>query len=698
MNLFITPFFPSSTMLLRSLHLQNIRSYTEESISFPEGSLLLAGDIGSGKSSLLLAVEFALFGTRRGELSGSSLLRHGAQKGSVTLTAEIADKEVTITRTLKRSGSSITQESGTLTIDGSTFEGTTQELKARMLELLNYPESLLRRRNSLFRYTVYTPQEEMKKILYESPEERMETFRKLFYMDRYKRARENAGLLLRDLRRDAKEISVKVEELTRHITAGAELPERVRTIREGLTTKKAQLVEAEKKVKTLKEEQGSLEKQRFLFEELQKRRAILSTRIEESKRRETEIVNERGFLSKRIEETETKLSPLDVDPKVLSEEEERLKSYSQKLSEKEKKLFVATSNHKATIERSKDLIDRIGSLDNCPTCRQKVDEDHKAHIRADEEARIKKAEEELAKLDTMSKEIQTHRERFEQKKRDLLEKQKLIEANKMKVKVLQELKARRVIQEKTLEDLKKKIDEFALQERKLAKELEEGSVDEEHFQKLRKKLEEASLVEHRLSISFAEMKKDEETITVELTRLNKMKEEIKSKRAKNLATNQRINWLEKGFIGLAYTIEKALFSSVYTIFNEAFRNWFSMLMEDESLTVRLNAEFSPIMIQNEYETSVENLSGGEKTSVALAYRLALARVVNDFMTNLRTRDILILDEPTDGFSSEQLDRIREVLDQLKLRQVIIVSHEPQMEGFVDHVIRIRKDGHESRFE
>jgi DNA repair exonuclease SbcCD ATPase subunit len=38
----------------------------------------------------------------------------------------------------------------------------------------------------------------------------------------------------------------------------------------------------------------------------------------------------------------------------------------------------------------------------------------------------------------------------------------------------------------------------------------------------------------------------------------------------------------------------------------------------------------------------------------------------------------------------------EVLDQLQLQQILIVSHEQQMEGYVDHVLRIAKTGHESR--
>ena len=67
-----------------------------------------------------------------------------------------------------------------------------------------------------------------------------------------------------------------------------------------------------------------------------------------------------------------------------------------------------------------------------------------------------------------------------------------------------------------------------------------------------------------------------------------------------------------------------------------------MLMEDENIDVRVDEEFTPVIIQNNYETDITNLSGGEKTSVALAYRLALNKVINDLINNIKTKDLIIL--------------------------------------------------------
>jgi DNA repair exonuclease SbcCD ATPase subunit len=65
------------------------------------------------------------------------------------------------------------------------------------------------------------------------------------------------------------------------------------------------------------------------------------------------------------------------------------------------------------------------------------------------------------------------------------------------------------------------------------------------------------------------------------------------------------------------------------------------------------------------------------------------------ISTIKTKDLLILDEPTDGFSSHQLDKVREVLEALNSKQTIIVSHESKMESFVDHIIKIRKQEHAS---
>ncbi len=74
-------------MILEAIKIGNIRSIKTMNLTFPRTTMLFYGDIGSGKSSVLKAIEFALFGTlKSGDLSGDSILRRGENKAFVELT------------------------------------------------------------------------------------------------------------------------------------------------------------------------------------------------------------------------------------------------------------------------------------------------------------------------------------------------------------------------------------------------------------------------------------------------------------------------------------------------------------------------------------------------------------------------------------------------------------------------------------
>ena len=122
-------------MQLISLQLENIRSYSNEKISFSTGKVLLQGDIGSGKSTILLAIEFALFGVMRGLLSGTALLRHNKKRGSVTLEFKADGHHIFIKRALKRSKNSVEQDEGVIIIDEVVHNLTPTELKMKILKI-----------------------------------------------------------------------------------------------------------------------------------------------------------------------------------------------------------------------------------------------------------------------------------------------------------------------------------------------------------------------------------------------------------------------------------------------------------------------------------------------------------------------------------------------------------------------------------
>jgi len=199
----------------------------------------------------------------------------------------------------------------------------------------------------------------------------------------------------------------------------------------------------------------------------------------------------------------------------------------------------------------------------------------------------------------------------------------------------------------------------------------------------------------QLEVKNASQKKELEMKQEFIGSINKEMQE-KNIIVKNIQEQIKLKaWLDNFFLNLMQTMERYVLNSILKEFNEYFKEWFDMLIEDENISVRLDDSFTPLIEQNGYENYIQNLSGGEKTSVALAYRLALNKVINDFVSTIRTKGLLILDEPTDGFSSNQLDKLRDVLMQIKSKQIILVSHESKLESYADNIIRISKEHHVS---
>ena len=131
-------------MILRELSLQNFRSYGSSAtkIELDKGVLLFEGDIGSGKSSILYAIEFALFGM--GELEARSMLRSSANTAKVELEFGVGTGEYKITRTIERKRGSKTttiQTRGWIEEPrGKVSEFSPTELRSRILQILNFKE------------------------------------------------------------------------------------------------------------------------------------------------------------------------------------------------------------------------------------------------------------------------------------------------------------------------------------------------------------------------------------------------------------------------------------------------------------------------------------------------------------------------------------------------------------------------------
>ncbi len=616
-----------------------------------------------------MALDFALFGIRKGELSGSDLLRHGKDEGSIELELAVDSKNMKIKRGLKR-GNSISQENCILTVNGLSETITPMELKAKILEMLGYPQELLKKNKPIFRYTVYTPQEEMKRILTDA-ENRLEILRKIFGIDKYGIIRSNARLFLTELRSMKRELEAYSKDLETKKLEKGELQTLFTSIASQLSGTKNRLaainMQYEEKTKII----NQMKKELNEFRKIQLAMAKKESELKALKSKAEDITLELSNIDTKIQFNINLVEePLNSDINSVIG--------AIKMLETDRDGMLQNI---AVLDAETDKLSAIYSKGVCSFCGQAVTDpaSFKQHIVERKEKRqeilvgIKQADEQLTSLKSRKSEL----EKFHAIK-------------------------------KTVEDLKRWKTDKQEEARRTALSMTEteaaylhlknSSVQYEHlesdFEAAEPELVTIQKEKTELEKSLSRLEQQKEDMGLRLAVLGKEIIEKEAARKGIDRINSLLAWFDN-FILLMENIEKHVLLTVQREFDQYFQHWFSILMGD-TLAVRIDESFSPVIEQNGYETSFENLSGGEKTSVSLAYRLALNKVINTLIAEIRTKDLLILDEPTDGFSTDQLDRVRDVINALDLSQIILVSHEPKIETYVESVIRIHKENHVSR--
>jgi len=674
-------------MLLKKLKIKNIRSYKEQEIDFPEGSTLLMGDIGSGKTSVLLAIEFALFGLQPGQ-KGNALLRNNETEAQVTLEFEVDGQNVIIERGLKKGSKSMAQSDTAITINNERFEGSVTEVKNKILAVLNYPPEFAKKTNDLYRFTVYTPQEEMKQIIRESNDVRLNTLRHVFGIDKYKRIEENIDILTTRIRQ---EIRIKEAEIGNLDQKKMMLQEK----RNSIILQSERVISVEKEISDVRKIKAAKQNE---IEELNKKMNEKNKLENEKEKSELTLNNKKDILStqereiKALEEQIKKSEGFKFNEEELSVTRTRIRAQEQIFKELNEQYITLITNLQGAESRVKDLkilIDKISSIDKCTTCLQVVNDEHKHNI-------VQKAAQELKETENKSAEQKKEKEnvsiKLEQTKR-LVEslrqslsqleilKVRLESIDEKKVKVKQ-LDKQKIIFYSDIDLIKKHIEG-------INKLLEEFSSYEKLYENKNREIREITLKENSIMIKGAEINAEIQFLQKQITSLEEEIKEIEELGKKLNHMRELEFWLNNKFLQFVLHTEKNVMLKLREDFSNLFSNWFNILVSD-SITVRLDESFSPILQQADYEIEYDYLSGGERTAVALAYRLALNQVINSLLSRIKTRDIVILDEPTDGFSESQLDKMRDVLNQLNVRQLILVSHEQKIESFVNHLIKFKK--------
>ncbi len=803
-------------MIFKTLQMENIRSYEKEKIDFPSGTSLFEGDVGSGKSTILMAMEFALFGL--GNQRGDALLRKGSKKGSVFLSFNVEEKEYQIKRTLVRGNNdSVRQDKAFLSADGRKVQLSPSEIKERILDILNFKEPPNPRAQSvIYRYAVYTPQEEMKFILAQKPDTRLETLRKAFGIEDYKTAADNAKLISNGIKDKINYLSGQVSDLEQKKASLIELNRKLTDNNRVLalsTEKRAELESAlskyREKLVNLKEIEFRLRQVENEIPHLEKQikdRDDLITRYQDEIQ-ETEIENQEKFRLE-MDELEKIEKPTSISPEELKEKIKLIKEAVQNRKElfttlkllKENKAVIKEKledwkdktrddfikeNQELTqkLRESRDLLSQHqkevnlilkkiykleGQLDDinnklenldelgeiCPICGSPLDDAHKKDLKEERERESRKLNSEIKVLNEVKKkgeeQIEDDNTLIEQIRNELSNYKSIIN----KFDELDDVNSRinRVegnisniddmlslnIQEDNdfgnfdqyiqhLEDLQEKLNKYFEAQKSLESIRYQYNKNIEKIERKKSEIETLTDKIKQLDVNLTKSKEiikqlpeidrklvevqslhdstDEEyrgvndkvvetqTLVKRLTEdVHQLDKEIKEKETLHNRLEVLKNyhsWFTDYLIPTLSVIEKHVMQNIHLDFDENFKNWFNLLIDDPSKTGKIDEEFTPIIEQDGFQQEINYLSGGEKTSVALAYRLALNNIVQKVSTGMKS-NLLIMDEPTDGFSKEQLFKIRDILNELNYPQIIIVSHERELESFADNIFQIEK--------
>ncbi|MFW6003702.1 MAG: DNA double-strand break repair ATPase Rad50 [Halanaeroarchaeum sp.] len=128
---------------------------------------------------------------------------------------------------------------------------------------------------------------------------------------------------------------------------------------------------------------------------------------------------------------------------------------------------------------------------------------------------------------------------------------------------------------------------------------------------------------------------------------------------------------------------------------------FDLVYQNDSYArIELNGRYELTVYQKDGEPlEPEQLSGGERALFNLSLRTAIYRLLAEGIDGAAPMPPLILDEPTvflDSGHVSQLVSLVESMRRLGVEQIIVVSHDDELVGAADDVIRVAKDATTNR--
>ncbi len=670
MFIFLSFFY---SMMIKRLVLKCWKTHFDSCLEFANGTNVIVGKIGSGKSSVLDAVSYALFGTfpnlstRKVSIDEVIMARPSLQSVAIVeLDFLYEGKDYSVKRVVKRSGSNEAElRSGGLLIAGPK----TSDVNKKVEEILgiNY---------DLFSRAIYAEQNQLDAFLKMSPSQRKEKLDELLGLDKYESARSSAVTLSTKLKKYAEEKKRFVDEQKKKIDFA-----RVEEYKLKASEKEAEVSSLESSLVSFERAVSKKKSELVFFESLEKRHVELEKRIVSVSSRLASLRDQCFAIEKRLSGLDfdgllekkaffgKKLSDLVEQKNSCEREVERLRSFLVSLREQRASL----NSELLGFERSIKSIDSIHG--SCPVCKRPMQEHEKSSL-------VKELSEGKSRVYSL-----------------ILEKDSLVRSSGKSL-LDMELKAKEL--DKELESLRKQVFEVDSLFSSASELKEKRSL----IQDLEKEL--YSLNSELASLGFdpsrlQSLRSEYSTALAELERVKadlRGSKEVLSEIKKSISvfetTLKNISVVEAeafSFSSLSESVSVFVgaLSSTQVELRELMVENINFAMTDISPKIYPYGDIKDVrlvLVDGSYEVFARTfsdellrvegiLSGGERSCVAITLRIALSLVLT------KNLGWIMLDEPTHNLDSSAVSKlslaIGERLPEL-VGQVFIITHDKALES------------------
>jgi exonuclease SbcC len=685
-------------MKIEIVQLENIRSHVKSTVPFARGFNCLVGGLGCGKSSILYAIDFALFGDPLGR-SYEYLLREGSDSGKVAVQFVQNGKSYKISRGLKRRGKGIGQDFDELKLyeDENLIASLKSEAVAEQCKAITGLDK------ELFREIVWVRQEHLKELLDTRPRDRQTRLDELFGLSDYNTAWTNIANYQRDY-----ETEKRVYEKDPDVVGMEKLnAEYNRTVEEfslieiGLTESAKRLNEAKKVLEEADLKLKKLEEIRLQLEELRRRETETLANLKNVEDSSESLAEKIEAKKSAIENLNQRLNAMEAQMKSYKEElstigissDQPMEALRNYLGTFEDQISSLKGEQEAALKGMRDDQKRVSALsteNRCPLCLQSISEDYKNNL------------------------VQRFREKNN-------ERQKTIDQLQSDIKELQQTKNKANTAFSNLQTIMPRIEDLKTRIDEESQALDELSQEFERKQKLEKEMREqleALRVEiSKLDVSQLEAAKtwknqaQDQFYTIQsdlrakedskkylVKRLDETKERIDQAQHKIERMEKIVKVVEiiSGIRDAYRSIQPKLRSEFIKVLRNFVQQVLDTLVGGEGslINVLIDKTYTPyVKSESGVEREVSNLSGGERTLLAFAYRLGLGQLIMQSRTG-HGLSMLLLDEPTESLGREDgsIDRLAEAISRFKaIEQIIAVTHSEAFAEKAEHVIRLEKE-------